>query len=68
MVKINKWNLDGYLDILELRYSKGLTLKAIGKEYGVTQERARQVVLKAKRFVDAHYRRKSISWELTIGL
>lgn len=64
----NKWNLDGYLNIIELRYSKGMTLKAIGKEYGVTQERARQILLKAKRFADDYYRRKSIKWDLTIGL
>jgi RNA polymerase sigma factor (sigma-70 family) len=59
---MNKWNLDKYLDVLELRYVKGLTLEAIGKEYGVTKERARQIIKKAKRYIDKKYYYDSLDW------
>tara|TARA_R110000868_G_scaffold279250_1_gene539339 strand:+ start:733 stop:918 length:186 start_codon:yes stop_codon:yes gene_type:complete len=59
---MNKWDLDKYLDILELRYVEGLTFEAIGQRYNVTRARAQAIVKKAKRFADKKYYCNSLDW------
>jgi DNA-binding transcriptional regulator LsrR (DeoR family) len=59
---MNNWDLDKYLDVLELRYVKGLTFEVIGKKYNISKSRAKAVVEKAKRYVDKKYYYDSLDW------
>jgi DNA-directed RNA polymerase sigma subunit (sigma70/sigma32) len=59
---MTKWGFNEYLDVIELRYVHGLTFEAIGKEYGITKERARQVNKKAKKYIDKKYYYNSLKW------
>lgn len=59
---MNKWDLNSYLDVIELRYVKGLTFQDIGKKYNISRARAKAVVDKAKRYISKKYYFNSLNW------
>ena len=59
---MNHWDFNKYLDVLELRYVKGLTFEMIGKKYNISRARAKAVVEKAKKCVDQKYYYDSLDW------
>jgi DNA-binding transcriptional regulator LsrR (DeoR family) len=59
---LNKWDINNYLDIIELRYVKGLTFQDIGKKYNISRARAKAVVDKAKRYIAKKYYYNSLNW------
>ena len=55
---MNTWSENDMFDVFLMRYVDGLTYKKVSEKYNISQERIRQVTLKAKWVLRRKYKIK----------